>query len=401
MASSRRRPFPLVILLSFALFYAARHVTASHSHGHGHSHAHAALHDAVVPRALQPRATSSASTSGQDDYTCGPGKPCSNEACCGGDGWCGYGDGYCGDGCQSNCDAVAECGEHAATAGATCPLNVCCSEFGFCGTTSEFCGDGCQSNCEQPKPSAAASDTQKKVIGYWEGWNMDHACGTMSIGQIPASMLTHLNVAFGYISHEFKITNMDDVSVDVYRNIGNLKAKNSDLKICIALGGWTFSDPGTWQDVFPTMVSTEANRATFITNLLGFLSEYGYDGVDFDWEYPGADDRGGSDDDAANYIALLKELRAAIDASGHDYIVTFTAPTSYWYLRHFDVKSMEPYVDWINLMSYDLHGVWDSDNPIGSQVLAHSNLTEIDLALDLVSFFFYCANKDEADVSTP
>lgn len=41
------------------------------------------------------------------------------------------------------------------------------------------------------------------------------------------------------------------------------------------------------------------------------------------------------------------------------------------------------YVDWVNLMSYDLHGVWDSDNPIGNQVLAHTNLTEIDLALNL------------------
>lgn len=34
-------------------------------------------------------------------------------------------------------------------------------------------------------------------------------------------------------------------------------------------------------------------------------------------------------------------------------------------------------------MSYDLHGVWDSWNPIGSQVLAHTNLTEIKQALDL------------------
>lgn len=41
------------------------------------------------------------------------------------------------------------------------------------------------------------------------------------------------------------------------------------------------------------------------------------------------------------------------------------------------------YVDWVNLMSYDLHGVWDSDNPIGNHVLSHTNLTEIDLALDL------------------
>jgi chitinase len=31
----------------------------------------------------------------------------------------------------------------------------------------------------------------------------------------------------------------------------------------------------------------------------------------------------------------------------------------------------------------DLHGVWDSDNPIGSVVLAHTNLTEIESAFDL------------------
>ena len=28
--------------------------------------------------------------------------------------------------------------------------------------------------------------------------------------------------------------------------------------------------------------------------------------------------------------------------------------------------------------------VWDSDNPIGNQILGHTNLTEIDLALDLL-----------------
>lgn len=49
---------------------------------------------------------------------------------------------------------------------------------------------------------------------------------------------------------------------------------------------------------------------------------------------------------------------------------------------------MAVYADWINLMSYDLHGIWDSKNPIGNQVLAHTNLTEIDLALDLVSLMY-------------
>ncbi|KAF6785553.1 chitinase [Colletotrichum sojae] len=271
-------------------------------------------------------------------------------SCCGVDGWCGYSPTYCGEGCQSNCDAKAECGEYAKTPGQTCPLNVCCSEFGFCGTTTDFCTGGCQSNCEQPKPNSSPSDVQKRVIGYWETWNMQKPCGTMGPGEIPVHLLTHLFVSFGYINDAFQVTNMDGIDPGLYKSIGNVKARNPSLKVVIALGGWTFSDPGPWQKVFPALASTKENRATFIPNLVGFLSEYGYDGV-------GADDRGSSDGDGENYTALLTELREAINASGKDYIVTFTAPSSYWYLRHFDLKGMEAQVDWINLMSYDLHGI--------------------------------------------
>lgn len=67
----------------------------------------------------------------RDDYQCGQGKPCSNGACCGGSGYCSYGPTYCGSGCLANCDAVAECGQYAKTAGTECPLNTCCSQFGF------------------------------------------------------------------------------------------------------------------------------------------------------------------------------------------------------------------------------------------------------------------------------
>ncbi|KAI0190613.1 glycoside hydrolase family 18 protein [Astrocystis sublimbata] len=378
------------------------------SHHHGHQHLHHIRHLESV-ESLSQRSNSdssitegkltslqvkfassggqtggSSSSSTSNDFTCSAKKECSNGACCGKDGWCGYGPTYCGNGCQSNCKATAECGKYAAVAGTTCPLNVCCSEFGFCGTTSEFCLTGkCQSNCQQPKPKSSGSNVQKRIVGYWEAWNSDHACGTMNPSEIPVQMLTHLNVAFGYINSAFKVTNMDGVSPEIYRAAANVKSINPDVKVSIALGGWSFSDPGPWQSIFPTMVSSSANRKKFITNLMGFLSEYGYDGVDFDWEYPGAEDRGGSDVDGKNFTALLKELRAAIKASGREYLVTFTAPSSFWYLRHFDIKNMEAHVDWINLMTYDLHGVWDSNNPIGSKVLAHTNLTEIDLALDL------------------
>lgn len=150
----------------------------------------------------------------------------------------------------------------------------------FLSTTSDFCDTGCQSGCTFSEPGAAASNVQTKIIGYWESWNTDHACGTMPAGSIPASMLTHLNVAFGYIDpSSYKITAMDGVDSSIYQNIGNVKAQNTNLKISIALGGWSFTDPGTYRSVFTTMVSSSSLRATFIENLLGFLDEYGYDGV--------------------------------------------------------------------------------------------------------------------------
>jgi chitinase len=34
--------------------------------------------------------------------------------------------------------------------------------------------------------------------------------------------------------------------------------------------------------------------------------------------------------------------------------LSFTAPTSYWYLRWFDIQNMVLYADWINFMTYDL-----------------------------------------------
>ena len=37
-----------------------------------------------------------------------------------------------------------------------------------------------------------------------------------------------------------------------------------------------------------------------------------------------------------------------------------------------------------SLISCSLHGTWDSNNPIGSHVLAHTNLTEIKQAMDLL-----------------
>jgi chitinase len=46
---------------------------------------------------------------------------------------------------------------------------------------------------------------------------------------------------------------------------------------------------------------------------------------------------------------------------------------------------MQKYVDWFNLMSYDLHGMWDHSNKwTGPYLRGHTDLSEIDLGLDLL-----------------
>ncbi|KAI1412614.1 glycosyl hydrolases family 18-domain-containing protein [Hypoxylon sp. FL1857] len=335
---------------------------------------------------------------GQDDYSCSESKPCSNGACCSKtSGYCGYGPDSCGtsgqspnDKCWSHCDAKAECGRYAKEPGQKCPLNVCCSQFGFCGSSAEFCAETdnvnttCQSNCDQPGSGASGGDVQKRIIGYYETWVANRICNGMAINQIPVNALTHLHFSFAYITPgSFLVIPMDGVDESVLQDFAGIKSKNSGLKTIVSIGGWTFSDNGTTtQPLFGEICASSSNRKTFITNLLDFMRQYAFDGVDFDWEYPGASDRGGQPDDGKNFVTLLKELREAFDAEPIPYSIAFTAPTSYWYLRNFDLSAVD-HVDWINVMSYDLHGVWDAQNPIGNNVLVHTNLTEVKLALDL------------------
>lgn len=62
-----------------------------------------------------------------------------------------------------------------------------------------------------------------------------------------------------------------------------------------------------------------------------------------------------------------------------------TLPASYWYLRGFDVKSLQEHISYFNVMTYDFHGLWDKKNDwTGPYLKAHTNLTEAEMAFDLL-----------------
>lgn len=105
--------------------------------------------------------------------------------------------------------------------------------------------------------------------------------------------------------------------------------------------------------------------------------------VDLDWEYPVAEDRSGRQVDFANFPKFMSRLKDSLSSGGKG--ISITLPASYWYLQHFDIVQLLKYVNWFNIMSYDLHGTWDKGNKwTGNFLNAHTNLTEIDQALDLL-----------------
>ncbi|KAK7056119.1 chitin-binding type-1 domain-containing protein [Favolaschia claudopus] len=281
--------------------------------------------------------------------SCTPTIPCSNGACCNGDsGFCGFGQAFCkqvseGGPCTSNCDALAECGPNAAPTNFTCPLNVCCSQVRVC-------------SFGPPGPASCGPEQQSALhrqIGYYEGWAASRSC-SYTPEMISADTLTHINFAFALISDSFTITEMSPGDAALWARTTALKKNNVALKVFLSIGGWSFNDPPTSQ-IFSQLVGSDPNTATFIASALNTLQAYGFDGIDVDWEYPAAFDRGGSPADKANYVTFMSKVKAAFGP--RNYGLTFTAPSSYWYLQHFDLPGLMQYADWVNVMTYDLHGL--------------------------------------------
>ncbi|KAI1497269.1 glycoside hydrolase [Biscogniauxia marginata] len=335
-------------------------------------------------------------TVAQDDYTCGPDRPC-ELGCCSNIGVCGMGPTFCGQGnCTSQCGYKSDCDpgwgpEYSAAE--KCPLNVCCSEFGFCGTTELFCGDN-----KVKKPSCSGSSSNQRTIGYYEGWSTTRACDGMYPENIPVGAYTHLNYAFAFVDPvSLAVAPMSETDKDLWPRFTKLKEDNAGLKTFISVGGWSMNDPDQpTAKTFSNLAASQDAQQKFFKSLISFMGTYGFDGVDVDWEYPVAEERGGIKEDFENNVVFLRKLKAALAASGHSYGLTITVPSSYWYLRHFNTIEIDKIIDWFNIMTYDLHGTWDSTiDSLGPKVMAHTNLTEIDMTMDL----FWRNNIDPGHIS--
>ncbi|KAK4154117.1 glycoside hydrolase superfamily [Chaetomidium leptoderma] len=320
-------------------------------------------------------------TQSTPDYTCSLTKPCTLGC------WvCGMGPTFCAArNCTSECNAKSECDPGWGiewSQASKCPLNVCCSKFGFCGTSEGFCEGKTVSSPQCPGGKSA----DQRTIGYYEGWNLGRSCGRMAPEDIPLGYYTHINFAFALVNPTtFHIEDMGPDTAALYDRVSALKSKDPDLKVWIAVGGWAMNDPGPYRTTFSDLAGSTTAQDAFFESLITFMRRHNFDGVDLDWEYPVAEDRGGIPGDYDGFVTLVRRLRERLNQTGKVYGITITLPASYWYLRGFNLNDIEPYLDWFNIMTYDIHGTWDSTvKSIGPYAFAHTNMTEIQQALELL-----------------
>ncbi|KAJ7920224.1 glycoside hydrolase [Mycena leptocephala] len=123
------------------------------------------------------------------------------------------------------------------------------------------------------------------------------------------------------------------------------------------------------------MISTSQNRATFIASVAKFLTQFGLDGIDIDFEYPAAIERNAPATDTPNLTSFFTELKAGLPSSA---LISIATPVGFWFLRGFQIDKIAPSVSYINMMSYDYHGQWDT-NVTGQAPVTNPHTSILDM----------------------
>ncbi|KAK7430875.1 Chitinase 4 [Neonectria magnoliae] len=211
---------------------------------------------------------------------------------------------------------------------------------------------------------------QRRNVLYFTNWGVYGA--NYQPQQIPADKVTHLLYSFLDIASDGTVKSSDTwsdtdkhYSTDSWNDVGNnaygcikqlylLKKKNRKFKTMLSIGGWTYSPK------FPPVAATSATRKQFASSAVKLLADWGFDGIDIDWEYPA------NSVEANNYVLLLKEVRAALDAYStanklnYRFLITIATSAGPAHYNMMNLAGMDPYVDAWHLMAYDYAGSWDT-----------------------------------------
>jgi chitinase len=149
------------------------------------------------------------------------------------------------------------------------------------------------------------------------------------------------------------------------------RAHSQGASVYISIGGWTIST------MFPTLAASAPARRTFAKNCVGLIREYGIDGIDIQWEFPGYTVNDGTEDDAKNFVLLLRDVRSALDAyqkvayPNNEKTIGLTAalPCIPEMIAYQDIEGLNEVLTELSLKSFDFHGVWNDKVGVNSPLL--------------------------------
>lgn len=193
---------------------------------------------------------------------------------------------------------------------------------------------------------------------------------------IRAKDLTHILYAFADNTPDGNVTFSDtwadtdihypgdswsDSGKNVYgamKQLGLLKQKNRNLKVMLSIGGWTYTNEKKHLD---PVGASEAARKKFAASCVNMIKNYGFDGIDVDWEYPQSTEQG------AQFLAMLTGVRSAMDnyadslasnktyaKEAHPYFwLSIAAPAGAENYKNLPLQGIAKVADFINLMVSD------------------------------------------------
>ncbi len=238
-------------------------------------------------------------------------------------------------------------------------------------------------------------DHPRRIIGYYTSWRTGkNGLPSYLAHDLPWEKLTHINYAFaGVAKDSFELT-VDDSATKMtwegvagaemdpefsYKGHFNLlskfKKQYPDVKTLISVGGW--AETTNLYPMTTNLATCEVNLdgiKAFNQSAVEFIRQYGFDGVDIDYEYPSSMKDSGNPNDFElsnkcrgqlwpNYMEMMTQLRTDLDKAGKEdgrrYMLTIASPSSAYLLRGMEDFGMQDVLDYVNIMSYDLHGTWN------------------------------------------
>ena len=207
---------------------------------------------------------------------------------------------------------------------------------------------------EEESMTQVKEDSGFRLIGYMPNWYDRSVLDTVRLEEY-----THINYAFAIPKED---GTMRPLPNDAFTNKLIEKAHASGVKVLLSVGGWSYQEIPL-EPTFVKATETAEKCELLAKNIVAQAVQYGFDGVDLDWEHP-------NEQTAAQYETLVKALRTQCDEHGL-YLTCAVIGGPSMDLAITDEAAAQ--FDWINAMGYD-----------GGEGEDHSPLS---LAVDYINYW--------------